>query len=146
MSNDNRSNVTRDHPQAEPPGGGRTDQESMRKAAHLKVQGPASRDTLAAGGGLDVPGGESHAGPSAQHAGLGEALGDAGALIPGAREADTLTHREPGAIGGVFTGGDIPETAAEWLDGRTSLEHAREGGLGRHSGKDDAREQRRNHG
>ena len=57
MSNDNRTGLTGGQPPAEPPGGGRTDQESMRRAAHLKVEGPASSDVLAAGGGLDVPGG-----------------------------------------------------------------------------------------
>jgi hypothetical protein len=126
MSNDNRTGVTRDPPLAEPPGGGRTDQESMRRAAHLKVKGPASTESLAAAGGLDVPGGE----PDAAHS--AEGAGDAASLIPGAREADTLTHREPGAIGGIFTGADIPDGGAELIDERTSLEREREGGLDRH--------------
>jgi hypothetical protein len=32
----------------------------------------------------------------------------ASGLIPGARELDNLTHREPGAISGQFNGSDIP--------------------------------------
>jgi len=135
MSNDNRSDLTVGQPHAEPPGGGRTDQESMRRAAHLKVEGPASSDMLAAGGGLDVPGGE----PDARHS--GEGAGESASLIPGAREADTLTHREPGAIGGIFTGADIPDGGAELMDERTSIEREREGGLDRHGAK-----KRGNHG
>ena len=49
-------------------------------------------------------------------------------MIPGERDPGNLTHREPGAIGGQFSGGDIPAAAADWLDERTALEHAREGG------------------
>ena len=51
------------------------------------------------------------------------------APIPGERDPSTLTHREPGAVGGQFAGADIPSPApAGWLDDRTAREHAREGG------------------
>jgi hypothetical protein len=49
-------------------------------------------------------------------------------LIPGARDASTLTHREPGAIGGNPYGADIPPVAPEWEDAATCREHELEGG------------------
>ena len=50
-------------------------------------------------------------------------------MIPGQRDPSTLTHREPGAVGGQFSGADIPSpNQQEWLDDRTAREHAREGG------------------
>ena len=49
--------------------------------------------------------------------------------IPGERDPDNLTTREPGAVGGRFTGADIPPDAHQpWLDDVTAEEHAREGG------------------
>lgn len=32
-------------------------------------------------------------------------------MIPGERDPSTLTHREPGAVGGQFPGGDSPAPA-----------------------------------
>ena len=50
-------------------------------------------------------------------------------MIPGERDATTLTHREPGAVGGRFNGADVPPPDAKaWLDEPTAREHAREGG------------------
>jgi hypothetical protein len=49
-------------------------------------------------------------------------------LIPGAREASTLTHREAGAIGGNPYGSDIPPVQPEWEDAATYREHELEGG------------------
>ena len=50
--------------------------------------------------------------------------------IPGERDPANLTSREPGAVGGQFTGADIPpESHLEWLDEATAEEHAHEGGL-----------------
>jgi len=50
--------------------------------------------------------------------------------IPGERDPHNLTTREPGAVGGQFTGADIPpEDHLPWLDEITADEHAREGGL-----------------
>jgi hypothetical protein len=107
---------------AEPPGGGRQDHDVMHDAAMRPVTGPASTNTLAAIGGLQVPGREPHA-PEARPA---ESPHEP---IPGERDASTLTHREPGAIGGQFAGADIPATAPPtWMDKRTATEHAREGG------------------
>ena len=49
-------------------------------------------------------------------------------LIPGAYDASTLTHREPGAMGGDPYGADIPPAAPDWEDAETCREHEREGG------------------
>ena len=95
----------------------------MRKAAHRVVDGPAASDRVAAGGGLEVP-----RGVPPQDTERADESAAASALIPGAREADTLTHREPAAIGGLFTGADIPSDQTEWLDRTTAIEHRREGG------------------
>jgi hypothetical protein len=51
-----------------------------------------------------------------------------GALIPGARDETTLTHRQPGAIGGDPYGADIPPVPAGWEDEADREEHEREGG------------------
>jgi hypothetical protein len=49
-------------------------------------------------------------------------------MIPGGRDGANLTHREPGAVGGLFTGADIPAAPVDWLDEVTAREHAKEGG------------------
>lgn len=50
--------------------------------------------------------------------------------IPGERDPANLTTREPGAVGGQFTGADIPPNEQlPWLDAVTADEHAHEGGL-----------------
>jgi hypothetical protein len=115
---------------AEPPGGGRQDHDVMHDAAMRPVSGPASTDSLAASGGLEIPGRESH--PELAHT----APADSSAhhpheMIPGERDATTLTHREPGAVGGRFAGADVPSPDPhEWLDEQTAREHALEGGGG----------------
>jgi hypothetical protein len=49
--------------------------------------------------------------------------------IPGERDPNNLTHREPGAIGGHFTGADTPAPDPHaWLDDVTAGEHEKEGG------------------
>jgi hypothetical protein len=121
---------------AEPPGGGRQDHDVMWDAANRSVSGPASIDTLAAGGGLQVPGREIHTGAAVAHdSGRASPVASSthphrseSGLIPGERDASTLTHREPGAVGGQFAGADIPAGAPASMDERTATEHAREGG------------------
>lgn len=51
-------------------------------------------------------------------------------LIPGARDPSTLTHRQPGAIGGDPYGADIPPTPPDWENDATRREHEIEGGGG----------------
>jgi hypothetical protein len=116
---------------AEPPGGGRQDHDVMHDAAMRPVSGPASTDTLAASGGLQIPGRESH--PELAHTSSPDPArhDHPHELIPGERDASTLTHREPGAVGGQFAGADVPSPDPnDWLDEQTAFEHAREGGGG----------------
>ena len=64
--------------------------------------------------------------------------------IPGERDPDNLTSREPGAVGGRFTGADIPPAPhLEWLDEATAAEHAHEGGLPGRLHPSESRRQRR---
>jgi hypothetical protein len=107
---------------AEPPVAGRTDQHSILAAAHKTVHGPAASDRLASIGGLEVSVGDT---PPADDASATDA---ASALIPGAREGNTLTYREAGSIGGLFTGADIPAGASPWLDEQTARDRRGEGG------------------
>ena len=90
---------------AEPPQGGRTDHDAMRAASMRRTSGPASVDALAAIGGVELPGRESHVELIPPEEPLHE-------LIPGEYDATTLTHREPGAIGGQFSGADLPPDGA----------------------------------
>ncbi len=49
-------------------------------------------------------------------------------LIPGARDGSTLTHRQPGAIGGDPYGADTPPAPADGEDEATRREHELDGG------------------
>ena len=98
--------------------------EAMRAAAMRTVSGPAATPTVAAGGGLDVPGAEPGA-PAVPIVGIDRA--DAHEPIPGERDGTTLTHREPGAMGGAFNGADnVSGDAGLTDDDRAEL--FREGG------------------
>lgn len=88
----------------------------------------------AASGGLEVPAAGGRV-PPEEH--IEET--DASAMIPGARELDNLTHREPGAIGGQFNGSDIPATQPSLLDDADTVEAYREGGLSRKAAERKAR-------
>lgn len=103
----------------------------MRDAAMRPVVGGASTDTVAAAGGLEVPGRE----PRSTVA-LADRLPHRPELvmIPGERDASTLTHREAGAVSGQFAGADIPGTPDLTMDEQTARERAREGG-GREGGR-----------
>ena len=49
--------------------------------------------------------------------------------IPGERDLDNLTHRQPGAMGGHFTGAETPSADPRSLmDDVTLSEHEKEGG------------------
>ena len=49
-------------------------------------------------------------------------------LIPGAYERDTLTHRQPGSMGGPgFGSADLPAGSSS-MDEATIAEHKKEGG------------------
>jgi hypothetical protein len=110
---------------AEPPGGGRQDHDVMREAAMRPVAGPASTGTLAAIGGTDLPGHEAHP----ELAGGAPGAAAPHEIIPGERDATTLTHREPGAVSGQFAGADIPPGAPpDWMADATRRDRELEGG------------------
>ena len=48
-------------------------------------------------------------------------------LIPGAYDRTTLTHRQPGSMGGAAFGSDMP-TGPSSMDAATITEHELEGG------------------
>ena len=49
-------------------------------------------------------------------------------LIPGAYERDTLTHREPGAMGGSAFGVDGVPGGTSTMDAETTRQRGKEGG------------------
>ena len=49
-------------------------------------------------------------------------------MIPGERDSTTLTHRQPGAIGGQFSGADTPSGDSPVMDEETARLHTIEGG------------------
>jgi hypothetical protein len=107
--------------QGAPPGGGRQDHDAMRAASMRPVAGPASNDLLAAGGGLNVPGGDrEHHVDVPDTAAVREP-------IPGERDATTLTHREVGAMGTLFNA-NAPQSSNSTLDEETLHDREIEGG------------------
>ena len=104
-----------------PPGGGRWDHEAMQEAAQRPISGPGSTDTLAASGGLELP---------AHREGRPRALATAvDEPIPGERDQSTITWRQPGSIGGQFSGADTPPTdPSHLMDEATLRDRALEGG------------------
>ena len=104
-----------------PPGDGRWDHETMREAAQRPVVGPASTDTLAASGGLELPAGRA---PQAR-----SAAAVVSEPIPGERDQSTLTERQPGAMGGQFSGADTPPVdPTHRMDSATIHDRELEGG------------------
>jgi hypothetical protein len=51
-----------------------------------------------------------------------------GLMIPGERERNTLTYRQPGSIGGSASGSDVGGIPSVLMDATTIAEHQREGG------------------
>jgi len=96
----------------------RQSHDAMRVSATRAVQGPASTDSLAASSGLEVRGApEKLPGGTTREP------------FPGEREPDTLLGTEPGAVGGVGFGANLPDTDLEkTMDARTAHEHEVEGG------------------
>ena len=86
---------------ATPPGRGEQDHDAMRAASMQPVTGPASTDDLAANGGMQVPGREAYG----AHA-IPETISPTHEPIPGETDPSTRTHRQPGAMGGHWAGGD----------------------------------------
>ena len=51
-----------------------------------------------------------------------------GLMIPGERERNTLTYRQPGSMGGPASGSDLEGPLSVLMDAVTISEHQREGG------------------
>jgi hypothetical protein len=51
-----------------------------------------------------------------------------GLMIPGERERNTLTYRQPGSMGGPASGSDVGVAPNALMDDVTIAEHQREGG------------------
>ena len=98
----------------------------MRAAAERPVTGPAAIDDLAAGGGLEIPGREQNPGASPI---VGMDSNGAHEPIPGEHDATTLTHRQPGEVGGAFNGADnVLNDLNAAADDQSVREWSREGG------------------
>jgi hypothetical protein len=96
----------------------RQNHDAMRAAATHPVRGPASTDTLAASGGLEL-----------RRAAREPSRPSVREPIPGERERDTLAVLQPGAVGGVGFGADLPAADSEaTMDDRTAHEREIEGG------------------
>ena len=64
-----------------------------------------------------------------QHERRPEEEGFTGERIPGERDAGTLTHRQPGSMGGRFSGDDAKSSIPEdVMDAATIGDRKREGG------------------
>ena len=109
---------------AEAPGGGRQDHDAMRAASMRPVTGAPNTDALASIGGVNVPGRD----PASSARIDVDTVAPAREPIPGERDASTLTHREPGAIGAAFGAGTPSPDTHTWLDEATAHDRMIEGG------------------
>jgi hypothetical protein len=117
----------------------RMDHEAMRRASELPVEGPAASDTLAASGGLEVPGRLPH-GSSAPD------RGNDHEPIPGEHDNTTAAATLPGIVGTTGYGGDLrPETEDVTLTDEDH-ERARWQGGGRTGARRESRTSDKNKG
>jgi hypothetical protein len=79
----------------------RIDHEAMRRAAELPVDGPGATETLAASGGLEVPGRLPHGSSAPDRATKHEP-------IPGEHDNTTAAATQPGIVGTTGYGVDVP--------------------------------------
>jgi hypothetical protein len=117
------------HKPASPPAAGEQDHDAMRVDAMLPVMpGTASTDTLAAAGGLNVPGNDPAA--TMQIARTMSTTAAHHEPIPGERDPSNLTHRQPGAMGVPFWGEDTHVDLDDTMTERTKEDREIEGGGG----------------
>ena len=88
----------------------------------VEVPGAASTDTLAASGGLNVPGDDRN-GSSSIPVPTESSYPE---QIPGARDPSNVTRSQPGAMGALFNA-DLPQEPST-ITGDTAYEREREGG------------------
>ena len=110
----------------------------MRAASMTPVTGGASTDSLAASGGLNVPGRDTDRPLTVP---TQSAVPEPS---PGERDPTTLTHREAGAMGS-YTGAELPSSGPDAvLDQKTTDDRILEGGgeHRRHHSEDDTTRER----
>jgi hypothetical protein len=99
------------------------DHEAMRRASELPTSGPAANDQVAASGGLDLPGGESHPTDAAAPPGTTREP------IPGEHDQTTFPPTEPAIVGTTGFGADLPITNDDpTVDSETAHRNRWEGG------------------
>jgi len=98
----------------------------MRAASMRPVSGPASTATLAASGGLNLPGRDA---AGATHINV-PTTAPVHEPIPGERDPHNLTHREAGSMGTPFGDHTPPQDPHAWLDEPTAHDRMLEGGGG----------------
>ena len=99
----------------------RIDHDAMRRAAELPTSGPAATDDVAASGGLDLPGGQSHPHDAARE--------HAREPIPGEHDQTTLPPTEPAIVGSTGFGADLPvESVDPTIDEESARQNRWEGG------------------
>ena len=102
----------------------RTNHDVMQRAAERPITGAEETTTVAASGGLDIPGREFHPSHDLTSSNTREPF-------PGERELDTLMPTTHGIIGGTGYGDEAPASnLSDTMDEATRREHAREGGGG----------------
>ena len=102
----------------------RTNHDVMQRAAERPITGMGATSTIAASGGLDIPGREIHPSQDVTASSRRESF-------PGERELDTLVPTTHGIIGGTGYGDEAPgSNLADTMDEATKREHTREGGGG----------------
>jgi hypothetical protein len=84
----------------------RLDHDAMRRAAELPISGPAATNTLAASGGLELPGREPHPTDAASPA-------DAPEPIPGEHDRTTEQPTQPAIVGTTGFGSDVPASEVD---------------------------------
>jgi hypothetical protein len=100
----------------------RIDHEAMRRASELPTSGAGASDTLAASGGLELPGREAHSGgarsPEHHHE-----------PIPGEHDITTLAPTDRAIVGTTGYGADLPATNEDsTVDEETARHTQWEGG------------------
>lgn len=101
----------------------RIDHEAMQRAAELPTSGPAATDSVAASGGLDLPGHESH-----PHD-IAPSRGTAHEPIPGEHDHTSEPQTQPGIVGTTGYGVDVPAASVDsTLDEDTRKQIRWEGG------------------
>lgn len=94
----------------------------MRRAAELPLNGPAASDTLAASGGLELPGRERSPVPA-------PVAGEGYEPIPGEHDHTTEALTPPAIVGSTGFGADLPASNTDpTLDDETKRQIRWEGG------------------